>query len=392
MRVLCFVDYYLPGYKAGGPIRTIINMVEQLGDEIEFLIVTRDRDFKSNEPYSSVQINDWNTVGSAKVFYASPESLSFTGVARLLRNTPHDLLYLNSFLSPRLTGLPLLLRWLGFYGKKPVILAPRGEFSPGALALKRTKKQTYLMIVKAMGLCRNLIWQASCEHEATDIRRGGCGLAKEVFIAPDLLPRPAQGVCILSSSPFVERPPGPLRVVFLSRISPMKNLDYLLAVVAGVSAPLQLNIYGPVEDRDYWGRCAKQIDHLPAHISVRYCGEVTHEQVSQVFAAHDVFVFPTRGENFGHVIFEALNSSTSVIVSDQTPWQADFDGAVEVLSLDNPPAWIQTIERWAGFTTEEYSQRRRLALSYAREYMNDNQALEMNRHLFRAAFNQTRKT
>jgi hypothetical protein len=26
-KVLCFVDYYLPGYKAGGPTRTIINMV-----------------------------------------------------------------------------------------------------------------------------------------------------------------------------------------------------------------------------------------------------------------------------------------------------------------------------------------------------------------------------
>ena len=42
MRVLVFVSNYLPGYRGGGPIRTIQNMVENLGDEIEFLIVTRD--------------------------------------------------------------------------------------------------------------------------------------------------------------------------------------------------------------------------------------------------------------------------------------------------------------------------------------------------------------
>ena len=51
MRILTFVDYYLPGYKAGGPIRTIANMVSQLGGEFEFLIVTRERDFLDTVPY-----------------------------------------------------------------------------------------------------------------------------------------------------------------------------------------------------------------------------------------------------------------------------------------------------------------------------------------------------
>ena len=36
--ILCFVDHYLPGYKAGGPIQSIVNLVENLGDEFEFYL------------------------------------------------------------------------------------------------------------------------------------------------------------------------------------------------------------------------------------------------------------------------------------------------------------------------------------------------------------------
>ena len=82
LKVLCFCDFYLPGYRAGGPIRTIANMVLNLGDEIDFHIVTRDRDFGSNEPYRGVAIDAWNTVGKAKVFYASPASLSSGAMRR----------------------------------------------------------------------------------------------------------------------------------------------------------------------------------------------------------------------------------------------------------------------------------------------------------------------
>lgn len=36
MKILTLADYYLPGYKAGGPIRTLANMVDMLGDEFKF--------------------------------------------------------------------------------------------------------------------------------------------------------------------------------------------------------------------------------------------------------------------------------------------------------------------------------------------------------------------
>ena len=55
--ILCFVDHYLPGYKAGGPIQSIVNLVENLGDEFEFYIICNDRDQLDRQPYANVKID-----------------------------------------------------------------------------------------------------------------------------------------------------------------------------------------------------------------------------------------------------------------------------------------------------------------------------------------------
>ena len=97
--ILCFVDYYLPGYKAGGPIRSIANLVEHLGNEFEFRIICKDRDMLDIKSYANVNIDTWNAVGKAKVYYASKKTLTFKGIKKILDETEYDLLYLNSFFS-----------------------------------------------------------------------------------------------------------------------------------------------------------------------------------------------------------------------------------------------------------------------------------------------------
>lgn len=379
-KVLCFVDYYLPGYKAGGPTRTIINMVGALGDEFDFRIVTRDRDFGSNEQYRDVKIDEWNTVGKAQVFYASPRMFSLRGIRRLIASTPHNVLYLNSFLSPKTTGLSLLIRRLGLSQGKPTVLAPRGEFSPNALALKARTKRVYLMATRIVGLYRGLVWQASSEREVADIRRVQGSIAKRILVAPNLLP-PAREM----SGDETARAPGPLRLVFLSRVSPMKNLDFLLRALALSRLDLSLAIYGTRDEPEYWSACEALIAALPKNISIQYHGSVTPEEVSDTFARHDLLVLPTRGENFGHVIFEALAAGTPVLLSDQTPWRDDPAGAIETLPISDPAPWIAAIERWSRLSEAELSARRAVALRFARNYIATSPALEQNRALFRAA-------
>ena len=71
MKILITCDYYLPGWKAGGPIRSLSALVEYLGDEFQFKVITRDRDFGDSKPYAGVEINKWQKVGRTEVI---PES------------------------------------------------------------------------------------------------------------------------------------------------------------------------------------------------------------------------------------------------------------------------------------------------------------------------------
>lgn len=385
--ILTFIGTYLPGYRSGGPLRTLVNMVENLGDEFEFLIVTRDHDFGDSEPYNNVKIDQWNEVGKAHVFYASPSMFSAAGFKKILNATPHDIIYLNSFFSPHSTGVLLLLRRLGLIKTRPVIIAPRGEFSPGALGLKAAKKKIYIPVVKLLRMYHGLIWQASSEYESQDIRKVMGKIARDIMVAPNLL----SSALDVPNTNYKNRKDkvrgNGLRLVFLSRISPMKNLDYLLTILKRVNSPIDFSIYGPLEVPGYWTACQKLIDALPENIIVQYHGEITPEEVPKVFAAHDVFFLPTRGENFGHVIFESLAAGTCVVISDQTQWKADKNGAVEVIPLYDVDAWTASVDRWVTRSQRDLMKYREVALTYARDYVATSPSIGQNRALFHFAYN-----
>ena len=86
-RILTFTEYYLPGFKSGGPVRTLANMVDQLSDDFAFRIVTLDRDFLDSVPYPGAKRNAWQRVGGAEVFYLSPNRCTLRGLRRLIRST-----------------------------------------------------------------------------------------------------------------------------------------------------------------------------------------------------------------------------------------------------------------------------------------------------------------
>src|SRR3546814_13807138 len=84
----------------------------------------------------------------------------------------HNAVYINSFFDPQFATLPLIARQFGWAPSAPtVILAPRGEFSQGALAIKPMKKQAFIAASRVTGLHRSVIWQAPTDIEADDIRR-----------------------------------------------------------------------------------------------------------------------------------------------------------------------------------------------------------------------------
>ena len=175
---------------------------------------------------------------------------------------------------------------------------------------------------------------------------------------------------------------GQLQVIFLSRITPIKNLDYLLSVLKVVCSPVKLSIFGPIEDANYWRKCKSIIKELPVNITVCYKGDVKPKHVHTTFSKYDVFAFPTRGENFGHVIFESLSAGTPVIISNKTPWQKDAGSAITVISLNNHNDWVRKIENLAQLNEQSFDKIRKNSLLYASSYILNNKSVERNRQLF----------
>lgn len=377
--ILTCAHYYLPGFKSGGPVRTIANMVEALGDEFEFRIVTSDRDFLDVAPYPGITSDAWISVGKAWVFYVSPERRSLLTFARLIRETPHDALYLNSLFDPWYTLLPLLSQKLADSQTTPVVIAPRGEFSPGALGLKRWKKEPFLAIAQIVGLYHNILWHASTEDEAQLIRRQFGGAAR-IAIARNLPPMSIQQqtMCKTVGSS------GPLRLVFLSRISRMKNLDYALRVLAKTPISIHFDIWGTLEDPAYWKQCQDQIQALPGNIVAHYRGLADHSEVSAILASYDLFFLPTRGENYGHVITEAFTAGTPVLLSDQTPWRnLHHEGVGWDLPLLNGEAgFLKALEEALHKVRVERVTWRQRVSHFAKDRLNDPSLLEANRALF----------
>jgi glycosyltransferase involved in cell wall biosynthesis len=376
--VLVFLAHYLPGYRFGGPVQSIANMVAALGAEFRFRIVTSDRDVGDTAPYPAVLTRRWHPERQAEVLYLPPGDLRLRPLARLLRETPHDLIYLNSFFHPRFTTLPLLAARLGLAPRRPVILAPRGEFSAGALALKSNKKRVFMAAARMAGLHQQVLWQASSEHERADILRQFP--AARIELAQNL-PRPSANL-----PPRLPRGPGdPLRAVFLSRISPMKNLDYALALLREVRVPVRFTIHGPKEDLSYWNRCAALIASMPPHVEVVDGGSVHPAQVPETISAHDLFLFPTRGENYGHVIAEALGAGTRLLISDQTPWRDLVDAGVgHDLPLADRQAFLTALESEAK-RREDPRVTANATRAYLTQTLRMESALKDNRSLFFSA-------
>lgn len=392
--VLVMLDAYLPGFRAGGPIKSVSALVESLGSEFAWHIICPDRDLGDDAPYPGVMVDQWTRVGQAAIYYASPRMLRPWNLLHLLRGCRYDMLYLNSFFSPRMSVLPAACAYVGLLRQKPVLIAPRGEFSPGALAIKAWKKRPYLGMARLLGLYKACYWHLSTTRELDDLHavfdasKGTSFVARNSFVVQDMIPaapsRPSAAGGSASGSS--------LSVAFLSRISPMKNLDFALRALAQVRAPIVFSVFGPEEDAGYVSLCRKLAQSLPANVEVRWCGAVPAAEVVETLSAHDLLLLPTRGENFGHVFVEAWLAGVPVLISDQTPWRGlEQQGVGWDLPLESAERFAEVIDQVAAWPQEKRRSVAKACREKAGLLLNDDGARQANRSMFEAVLAGRRK-
>ena len=353
--ILIITGRYLPGYKDGGPVRSIKNLTDWLGSEYRFKILTCDRDHGDVAPYSNITVNGWNQVGNALVWYVPPGGFSSSTIRQLASEC--DLVFITGCFSDY-SIKTLLLNRIGFL-KKPLVVAPMGLFLPNAMKRKPLKYNSFLLALKTSGVLRNVVWSVSSEDEKESVKRVISSKAV-CYIASDL-PRKVKVHPVKKTKRI-----GELRVFFISRISPEKNILQSIDILKQCHSSIFFTIYGPIMNQQYWKLVKEKLQELPPNIHAVYEGNIDSEHVIETLEKEHVFLFTTKGENFSHAVHEALSAGCPCVISNQTPWQdLDKNCAGHVLPLNDNSGFVDAIEAYAEMAETVFQKTSEAAHDYA---------------------------
>lgn len=357
-KILILTRWFIPGYKAGGPIRNVENMAIALSQNYSVYVLTSNTDFGSSLAYD-LPTNTWivNNKGF-KVNYLPFQSITKNKITYAIKTLGPDFIYLKGLYDFHFNVFPLWLQKTKQI-KTEIILAPSGMLSPSAIKFKSWKKKPFLSLLQLLNFHKLPKWHTTSVKETQDVINQ-FGKKINIVHAAAFPPKP------VSSIPFITKETGTLNLLFLSRIHPIKNLSFILSILKDCSIDITLNIAGPIEDNDYWESCKQLTTTLPNHIQINYLGEIQHPEVSSLIQENHLLILPTEGENYGYIIIEALSQGRPILISDQTPWcnlsqhKAGWD-----LSLNKPQAFIDAIEKVTAMDQEEYNEWTEGALQYA---------------------------
>lgn len=375
-KLLIFVDWYEPGFRGGGPIRSCVNLTEHLKDRFEIFVFTRDRDLGMVGPYENVITDTWIKKDGVNIFYGSPSKLTWSNIVLELKDNiqPH-FVYVNGMFSRIFSVYPVLIK--KFYGlKAKFIVAPRGMLKATALQFKRYRKIPFLKVLRFLKVYRDITFQATDDTEKADIRNI-FGATAKIKVVPNFAANPREWI----KPPL--KIPNHLKIIFVGRTHPIKNLHRILEWLPQIGGEIIFTIVTTDENGGYWNQCKQLIDKFPISIKTIVRKDVPHEEVGKLFTEHHVFVLPTEGENFGHAIFEALSYGKPVIISDQTPWRGLLEKkAGWDIALGEDQRFIEAIRTASSWNEEEINKWSYNAWSIASAYAKDENVKKLYLQLF----------
>ena len=196
---------------------------------------------------------------------------------------------------------------------KPLVVSPRGMLFPWARNHKALKKTLAWRLYQRRDLRSASVLHATSPEEFEALR--GLGLRQPVAVVSNAFELPP-------SIPTVRKPRSPRVVLFLSLLTPKKGLDTLLQVWLQLRPQgWKLIIAGP-DEGGYGARLRRRLPANGDGLGIEFVGPAWGEDKWRLFRAADVFMLPSRSENFGVAIAEALASGVPVITTRGTPWRA----------------------------------------------------------------------
>lgn len=380
-KLLFFIDWYLPGYKGGGPIQAVRHLCDVLKDDTEIFIITSDRDLGDKEPYKDIIANEWSSARNTNIIYLSPQNQNYSYIKKLILTIEPNSIYLSNIFSKVFTLLPLIFYSIHSSAERKIILGMKGMLKQSALSNKFVKKRIYLLFFKLFRFHNLVTFHATDEQEVADIK---LKFNKKAYLLEEC-----------ASATFSDLIPINKSVdeaifIFVGRIHPIKNLSYIIELLSDYrlfEKKIILNIIGPIEDEVYWDKCLKQINKITNGAIVRYLGSCpNNEVIDKMLQAHILFL-PSFGENYCYSIFESLSIGRPVLISDQTPWRELKEKSIGWdIPLSQKEEYLKTILEICDLSQNDFNKLSINAVNYINELnKNSNKKKKYVKLLFKNA-------
>jgi glycosyltransferase involved in cell wall biosynthesis len=374
LRVLVVYDYFDPAVLAGGPITSCINLVNYLHRDFDFYVFTSNRDMDGSE--LNVTTDQWiDYSDGVKVLYGKKQ-WGVLGFLNVIRQIKPQVLYLNGIYSIVCTLIPLLIARF-ILSDIRIVIAPRGMLQHNALAVKSLKKALYLGFFRRLVSINNISWHVTGEQEAEEL----------LSVIPTVKPK---HIKIIGNIPRIDITPkscdlseGVVKLVTIALIGPMKNILPIIRTLHDMQENIAYSLYGPIKDKAYWKLCLDAVNKLPGNVTFEYLGVLSPKDVPEILRRHDFYIQPSRSENFGHSIFEALMTGLPVITSQNTPWNGlEKKKAGWNVVADSEKEIAEAIKKAEALSQFEYKKWSRNARNLAKEYIEKSQLRDKYFELF----------
>lgn len=300
-------EYFHPFSDAGGPIRSIENLINILNNRNSLKLITLANNHQGEVLPDTIKSDFFvnEPITNTDIFYSQNSLIGYFKIFKLLYKNRNHTFYINGLFIPRLCLLPALIC-------KNIIISPRGMLINDTLGKKAIFKKLYLLLLKQL-ISKKAVWHATDNTEVSDIKRF-FGENANVQLISNIPVKPTE------AAKKYTKQPGALRLIYYGLIVQKKGLLTLIQTLKSLNYPVSLDIYGSVKDQAYWKLCINELSNNNSLATFNYKGHANPADSQTILANYDALVLLTKGENFGHSIYEALSLGTPVIISDKTPW------------------------------------------------------------------------
>ena len=248
---------------------------------------------------------------------------------------------------------------LSFIFKKKTIMTPMGIFEEWSLNQKRIKKKIGLNVYQKFILNKVNAIHVTSEIEKDNIKKITSN--KNIVLIP-------HGTFETNYEKKKIFQGTKKKALFFSRLHKKKGISELVDTWIKINnSDWELHIYGPDYD-GYTNLIGKKIKNNKSI----FIYDAVFENKDRIFKNYDLFILPSKSENFGYVILEAMQYGLPVLTTNATPWKIIAEKNIGWIMNSNLDDFENILKKILCVSKEELEEKSINAINFSKQYLWDN--------------------